>query len=211
MGRDMDGSMAARTRHDDPAIGTLAVSQAAQTLSGGGAVEWPHQGIPRDANGDPIFWILPQDIRTRYDHRMAACEKAWTQTGDPAAVGEAETWAFTHRQPHPQWLHDAVVQLAISRRTKAHASRARADALHFMRYEAVRDAKYTFERNPDGQLQRRDRKNVSWEKAYGQATDILAETPAAGEPDTMRVSYIRVKGELKNGRHGLYRVMKPRP
>ena len=87
----------------------------------------PHQGLPRDANGDPIFWILPQDIRVRYDHRMAACEKAWTQTGDPAAVGEAETWAFLHRQP---WLHDAVVQLATNRRTKAHANRVRADALH---------------------------------------------------------------------------------
>ena len=154
-----------------------------------------HLNIPKDANGDPIFLILPDGIRASYEHRMALCVDAWQATGDPLVVSEAQTWTFTHRQPIPAWLHDAVAQLASSRRSKSHAKRALEAAVHSMRHQAVRDAKAT---------------GVSSAKAYDRASEVLADMFAAGEPATMKASYERVLSDLRKGRGGRYHTIKSR-
>ena len=162
----------------------------------------PHQHIPKDANGVPIFLILSDGTRASYERRMAACEAAWLATGDPLVIDEAQTWTFTHRQPIPSWLHEAVGQLAHGRRTKTHAKRAIERAVKFMRYQAVRDAHW-----PDG---RSRPKKLSWPKSYERASEVLKGSSAAGEPSTMEDDYKEVIADLKNGRGGLYHVIKTR-
>ena len=164
-----------------------------------------HAGIPRDAEGNPVFLILPEGVRATYHRRMAAREKAWAQTGDPAAIGEAAVYTFSHRQPQPKWLCEAIVELTAAVRTKSQVKRARDNQIHFQRYELVRDAKYIIEYT-DGRGRRRDRPGITWDRAYETAAKALAGSPAAGDEDTMRASYMRVKADLKQGRVGLYQT-----
>ncbi len=77
-----------------------------------------HRVIPGDADGNPIFLILPAGVQASYDRKMKACEDGWRATGDPWAVAEAHTLTLLHRQVPPAWLDDAVWALAIQRRTK---------------------------------------------------------------------------------------------
>ena len=142
----------------------------------------------RSAAGIPVFLTLPAGVQASYDRKMKSCEAGWRATGDPWAVAEAHTLTLLHRQVPPAWLDDAVWALAVKRRTKAHAKRAQEAAIRLMRYEAVRDA-----HGLDG---------LSWEEAYEHATEILADTPAAAGPDTMRKVYATVKKHLKKGRWG---------
>jgi hypothetical protein len=144
--------------------------------------------IPRDAAGDPIFLILPENIRASYDRKLAACEAGWRETGDPLAVSEAAILVHLYRQPLPRWLAEAVAMLADDRRGRAHAKRALEAAADSMRYQAVCDAKA----------------GRTWEAAYGQAADVLAGTPARGSADAMKRSYQKVKRDLRAGRGGLY-------
>jgi hypothetical protein len=153
-----------------------------------------HRNIPKDANGDPIFLILPPELRPRYEARMAQFQRGWNASRDPAFVTEAHKWAHLHRQPSPQWLDEAVWILAANRRTAEHAKRADERAAHFMRYQAVRDVK-----GP----------GVSWEQATERAAEILAGTGAEGEPKTMWESYKLVKRDLREGRGDLY--IRPKP
>src|SRR4029079_18373457 len=95
------------------------------------------------------------------------------------------------RQVAPPWLDDAIWALAVKRRTKLHAKRAREAAIRFMRYEAVRDAHQL-----DG---------LSWEKAVERAVEVLANHPeAAAKHDLVWKQYKRVKKDLSEGRGGLY-------
>jgi hypothetical protein len=117
--------------------------------------------------------------------------RGWLATGDPWAVAEAMTLTTLHRQAPPAWLDDAVWALAVKRRTKLHAKRARQAHVRFMRYLAVRDAHHL-----DG---------LSWEDARVRAAEIYANNPdAAAEPDQMWKAYKRVKKDLRKGRGGLY-------
>jgi hypothetical protein len=149
----------------------------------------PHYNIPRDANGRPEYFILPDGVRRSYERRMRAAEAGWRETGDPVFVAEAHTWATYHRQPPPMWMHEAFWVVALGRRSKRHAARAKAAAIRLMRYQAVRDAQ---------------RSGLTWDAAYVRATEVLKDSGARGEPDTMRTDYSAAKADLKNGRHGLY-------
>ena len=57
-----------------------------------------HRGIPRDTNGDPIFLILPEGVRMKYQAGMTACEMAWRE-GESLAIAEAATLTHLYRQP----------------------------------------------------------------------------------------------------------------
>src|SRR6516162_10145431 len=72
----------------------------------------PHYNIPRDAKGDPIFFIL-----------------------------EALIWSHLHRQPNPLWLTEAAVTVVLDRRTKTQANRVRERRVQWVRFTTVRDAK----------------------------------------------------------------------
>jgi hypothetical protein len=101
----------------------------------------PHQDIPKDTNGDPIFLVLPDDMRASYERKMWQRKIGWQATRDPAFLTEAEILMHTHRQVSPLWLSEAWIELSAKRRTKGHAKRAIEAHVRWMRYDAVRTAK----------------------------------------------------------------------
>jgi hypothetical protein len=166
-------------------------------LAGGAApgdADDDHRGIPRDANNDPIFLILPDGVRAKYQARMAACESAWREGGDPLVAAEATSWTHTHRQPIPAWLEQAIVDLAMARRSGAQAKRHAESGLHLVRYMTVRDLKV----------------GMTWDEAHNKAAEMLAKTPAAGSADTMKSSYAKVRRDLKARHAGKYFTLKDR-
>ena len=154
-----------------------------------------HEFIPKDANGDPVFFILPPEIRADYDRKMSTCETGWRETGDPLFAAEAITWVTSFRQVPPPWLDDAVYAVAIKRRTPSQAKAARERAAHVMRYMAVHFAK-TRDKKLDGLP-------ISWEAAYAHAEKVTATSW-----ETCRQSYMSVKRDLEAGRGGLYAMPK---
>ena len=152
-----------------------------------------HRGIPRDADGVPIWFRLPADIRAKYDRKLERCRARWRATRDPAFIVEALILSLLHRQPQELWLTEAACDLALKGRTKGYETRARNALKRLMRYQAVRDAK---------------RSGRTWEEAYEHAANVLAETTARADPDTMRDTYAKVAKDLKEGRSGLYGMPK---
>ena len=161
-----------------------------------------HAGIPRDANGDPVFLILPPVMRARYDEKMAQCESAWRE-GESLAVAEAIVLACIYRQPISSWLADAVVQLAVRRRTKTQAKRHREAQKNFARYSLVRDLKVGI---PG--LYGPDDAGLTWPDAWNEASRLLEGTLAKGDDDTIKRAYADVKRDLKAGRSGKYFTLK---
>jgi hypothetical protein len=167
-----------------------------------------HQGIPRDAAGVPVYLILPDNIRSKYERKMAACEKAWRQTGDAAAYMEATTWSWSHRQPIPTWLHNAILKSGVALRTPQQIKDANTRHEHHTRYRAVMDARYDYVRVEDGRYKlvvRRNNKGrpVSLQKAYEAAAVICkCEWPM------VKRSYRQVRADLDRGFGGRYFIMK---
>jgi len=155
-------------------------------------------GIPCDANGVPIFFVLPPELRASYDKKLARCEAGWRATGDPAFAVEAIVLTHLHRQPPLLWVTEAVCSLATKRRTKGYVTRAFNAGIRRMRYEAVRRA------HGGGPK----RGGLTLEAAYQRAVENLAPTRAAGKSDSMEGGYKKVKRDLKQGRLGRYAVPK---
>src|SRR2546430_17433339 len=99
-GRDKDATRAAKTNGRDP-----------------------HRDIPKDANGDPIFFVMPDGVRASYERKLRQCEIGWLATDDPAFVTEAEILRHLHRQVSPLWLTEANIGPQAKRRTESHAKR----------------------------------------------------------------------------------------
>jgi hypothetical protein len=121
------------------AVGVTGVTGV--TTESGSTPGDPHNNIPRDSDGQPIFFILPPGVRTTYERRLLHCERGWSATNDPAFIAEALIWTYLHRQPNPRWLMKATVTLALGHRTKTHGNRALEQHIHWLRFETVRAAK----------------------------------------------------------------------
>jgi hypothetical protein len=157
-----------------------------------------HSDIPCDADGVPIFFVLPPELRASYDKKLARCEAGWRATGDPAFAIEAYVLTHLHRQPPLLWVTEAACSSAARRRTKGHVTRALNAAIRRMRYEAVRDA------HGGGPK----RGGLTWSAAYRRAAETWAQTRARGESSTMETAYKKVKRDLKQGRFGRYAIPK---
>jgi hypothetical protein len=165
-----------------------------------------HHDIPRDAEGDPVFLILPAPMRADYEKVMANCEAAW-RAGEPLAVAEAATCVHLYRQPIPKWLEQAIVELAINQRTKQQAKHYTEAQLQLRRYMTVRDLKLDINFSQETAKRIAD---ISWEEAYERAAEILAGTSAAGSAATMKADYQKVQRNLNAGHGGKYFVLKDR-
>jgi len=133
-----------------------------------------HRGIPRDAAGNPIFFLLSPVLQEQYDKQMAQCEAAW-RGGEPLAVAEAAVRSQLYRQPPPAWVADAVVELAVKCRTKKQAKR-----------QLVRALKQA---------------NRTWPEAYTEASSMLEGTLARGDEDTIARANKAVTRDLKARRY----------
>jgi hypothetical protein len=163
-----------------------------------------HHGIPRDAEGAPVFLILPPTLQAQYEEQMRACEAAW-RVGEPLAVAEATTCTHNYRQPIPKWLERAVVELVMRGRSDQQAQRYDKAQIRLMRYMAVRDLKFDI-----SQGKARRFTNISWEETYERAAESLVQTSAAGSAATMKADYARVLCDLKAGHSGKYFNLKDR-
>jgi hypothetical protein len=161
------------------------------------AADDAHRGIPRDAKGDPIFLILPPVMRARYDKQMAQCESAWRK-GELLAVAEAAVRSQLYRQPIPAWLADAIVELAVKRRTPKQAKQYREAQKDLARYILVRDLKVGIPGHYEPIA------DLTWEEAYAEASCMLEGTLAKGGEDTMKRAYEDVRNDLKAGHSGKY-------
>lgn len=166
-----------------------------------------HRGIPRDTNGDPIFLILPEGVRMKYQAGMTACEMAWRE-GESLAIAEAATLTHLYRQPMPAWLEQAIVELAMAQRNKDQAKRHAANEIHLMRYMTVRDLKVGTPSHNKQYVPPTVR--VSWDDAYEKAAEILSGSRAAGSAATMKADYAKVRRDLNARRHGKYFTLKDR-
>jgi hypothetical protein len=136
---------------------------------------------------------------------MAQCEAAWRE-GEPLAVAEAATLSRLYRQPIPAWLEQAIVELAMAGRSKRQAKRHVESRIHLERYEAVREFKIgalVSEGNMTLQLPAK-----SWDEAYECAAAMMAGTPMAGDIETMKASYCRVRRDLNAKHFGKYFTLK---
>jgi hypothetical protein len=188
--------------------------------------EAAHAGVPRDADGVPIFLILPPGVRESYERKMAHCEAGWRATGDPAFFAEASILMYLHRQPQPLWFAEAACTLAWKRRAegKRFAKRVLDAHVHFLRYEMLRDAKedglrwlqdWIKDATEKGDAARAEvlkrdaekiagRGRVTWPEAEALAAAALSGTLAAAEGDTIRKDHDRVKADIKAGRGARY-------
>jgi hypothetical protein len=159
-----------------------------------------HKGIPRDAEGVPIFLILPPAVRESYERQLAACELGW-RSGETLAVAAAHTWACIYRQPSPKWLEQAIVDLAMKRRPKAQAKHHLEAMKRLARYITVRDLKVGIPTiyEPTG--------DQTWGETYALASARLKGTHAEGTPATIKKDYARVSLDLKAGRRGAYFIL----
>jgi hypothetical protein len=151
-----------------------------------------HEGIPRDNAGLPTYFILPPDMRAKYEERLAGFERAWNATKDPAYFRQALAWNHNYRQPTPQWLFEAGDAIAAGRRTKQHDERYLDAMRHLERYRTVRAFR-----------------EAGWteDEALDKAIEELARKGLAASRYTIKDSYDRMKREYKAKRHGRYKPL----
>jgi hypothetical protein len=152
-----------------------------------------HEGIPRDGDGIPTYFILPPVDRAYYEERLASFERAWNATKDPAYYRQANTWVGCFRQPHPPWLIQAGDVLAAKKRTPKHDEDYADAQRHFRRHEIVRDLVA-----------------AGWkeEAAFAEASARLKKMGIRGSASrTIEDSYRKVLREFKAGRNGRYKPL----
>jgi hypothetical protein len=159
-----------------------------------------HRGIPRDAGGDPVFLILPAEIRTKLDANLAACRLAWEQAHEPLAITEAETLLHLHRQPIPKWLEEAIVTFVMGARSKQQAERYQDATTRMARYTSVRDRKVGIPGVYEPAA-----KHLSWGETLG---DVAEEQGCSEE--NVKAAHKKVRRDLKARRPGVYFILKDR-
>jgi hypothetical protein len=145
-----------------------------------------HENIPKDANGNPVFLILPPHDRARYEEWMAEYEQAWRTTKDPIYFRAASTVNFIHRQPQPRWLYEAGDEIAAGRRTKRHEQRYLDALRHCLRYETVSHLRA---------------EGLTLEEALTKAGEKLERMGLAASRYTIEDSYDRMVREIRASRY----------
>ena len=164
MGQEEDGRDDRQKVPHDAAVATPAASAL---LAGAGSVS---------AN----LLVAPAAmLQTPLGENLARCEAAWRE-GEPAAVAEAMTLLLFHGAPPPLWLEEAVVQIAVGRRTDQEAERHRELQRHWERYKLVCEL---------------HDKGLTLEKAFEQTAKRFHVSTS-----TVTTSYKMVKRDQKLGR-----------
>jgi hypothetical protein len=156
----------------------------------------PHRDIPKDANGDPIFLILPDGVRASYERKLENAKRAWLATGDPGALRQAAAHIKFHRQPMPDWVFDALMTFLTGLRGDSDVKRAKNNAVHSQRYQVVRDEKADAEAAPGIEM--------SVDEASARAA---AKFKTLGSAEDLRRSYFKVRKALKQGLGGAFNTI----
>jgi len=129
-----------------------------------------------------------------FAREIQACRRAFL-AGVTPAIAEAADVCRLYDQPPPEWLCQAIGDLVQQRRTPAEAKRSLEDEVHYARWDMVRECR---ERGLE-QKKSGDDSVGTWERAYEKAADLLAKTAAAGTPERMAKSYMKVERDFREG------------
>ena len=167
-----------------------------------------YRGIPRGADGLPIFFILEPDVQRDFDAKLARCELGWNADRHPGFVKQAQIWVALFRQPSPLWLSEAVIAVCERRQDeykgKGPVGRAIQAAIRLMRYRAMLAV------TPVGPASDvKTGRLVTWPDIREYAAQNLAGGPAQGKASTVKADYEQVKNDFKHGRGGLYLTLLP--
>jgi hypothetical protein len=162
----------------------------------GGDTWVEHDHIPKNAEGTPVFFILPDGIKARYERWLGSSKRTWLATGDPGALRKAVFDVKLHRQTMPDWLFDAIVTILTDMRSADDVKRAQSAFLHSQRYQAVRDA-------------------VAFDAAAGSTLSIdeasarvaKAFKRELGKAAAVKRSYFKVKKALQQGRGAAFNLI----
>jgi hypothetical protein len=132
-----------------------------------------------DAERSPRYRQLEPALEVSFLRKLRDCEIAWRETGEPLAVAEAMTWTFLYAQTPAEWLEEAVVTLAVGRRTPEQAERHREVMRHAERYCRVRDLR---------------REGLTKDEALDRAAEELEAARA-----TIEKSYAQVRKDFSTG------------
>jgi hypothetical protein len=139
--------------------------------------------------------LLRAWFEERIERQMRRCQAGWEATRNPTFILEAQALIDIYRRPPPPWYSEAVIDLAMNRRSKEHVTRAHNALIRRRRFEAVIAAKAA---------------GKSWKAAYAEAARVLAETPWRGSADSMKAAYIEVARDIREGRGDQY-ITPPNP
>jgi hypothetical protein len=145
-----------------------------------------HDNIPKDANGDPIFLILPDGVRASYERKLKSAKDAWLATGDLGAIRQAAVYIKSYRQPQPDWYFDAIMTLTTNLRSDKDVQRAENNAVHSQRYQIVRDIMKDAAAGTELSVEDACERAANRFKALGSWLDF-------------KRSYYKVRGALKQG------------
>jgi hypothetical protein len=152
----------------------------------------PHRDIPKDANGDPVFLILPAGVKADYERRDRNNKETWLATGNPGALRKAALDIKHFRQPQPDWYVDAIVTILTNMISDRDVQRAKNNAMHSRRYQIVRDIKA-------------DADAAGAEISIDEASERAADRfKTLGSFADMRQSYFKVQRALKKGLGGAF-------
>jgi hypothetical protein len=155
-----------------------------------------HDNIPKDANGVPIFFILPDGVRATYERKLRSAKQVWLATRDPGALRQAAVWIKSHRQPEPEWFFDAIVTLLGGMRSDKDVQRAENNAVHSQRYQIVRDER--------ADALAATGIEISVDEASERAADKFKKL---GSWLDFKRSYYKVRGALKQGLGGAFNTI----
>jgi hypothetical protein len=148
-----------------------------------------HDNIPTDAEGVPIFFILPPSVKARYERDVdKGSKRTWLATGDPGALRKAAYDIKHHRQPMPDWFFDAIVTILTNMRSSDDVKRAHFAFLHSRRYQVVRDR---VAKAADAGVK------LSVDEASERASNALKGK--LGSTEDVKRSYYKVKKALNQG------------
>jgi hypothetical protein len=130
------------------------------------------------------------------DELLAEREKTWRQFRASRAVVDAILICRILRQPLPNWVADAAVEIIEKGKLPSRNCRCRQWLIHFVRWAAVKELR---DRRRE-LLTKGDDRGSSWERCYFAVADAHANTKSAGSDGTIKASYQIVQLEIKAGR-----------
>ena len=133
---------------------------------------------------------------SRINQLLALREKAWRELHEPRAVVDAILICKVLRQPIPDWVTDAALEIGEGQKSGNTSRRRQELTVHFVRWAAVTELRA---RRKELLLCGDDR-GSSWERCYAAVSEAQENTLAAGSDATVKASYQYIQREIKEGR-----------
>lgn len=152
-------------------------------------------GFPTDPRH---FWNKPAREQARewkkiIDRRLAEFEVIWREARLHEVVVEAIEFCAVERVPPPRWAVLALRDIVPATKAVGRGRKSREqNMVHYDRWLAVTEAHERF--------------NLSWEKCYSAAHEILKGTEAQGTRRAVKESYLKVQKDCREGNAKIYYI-----